>query len=68
MKSALCMIAIGAFAGMASAQLDEGDIGLSIVDNRIVTSLIPEGEKKAPRGVTLVPQRLFIGELGKVEF
>lgn len=61
-------VAVVAFAGLASAaagQVDPGDIGLSIVDGRIVTFLIGEEESG---GGSIAPTRLFIGELGVVEF
>ncbi|MAY73112.1 MAG: hypothetical protein CMJ31_00020 [Phycisphaerae bacterium] len=72
MKITMSVCAVGLSvvltSGLATAQLDEGDIGLSIEGGRIVTNLLEEHEKEAPRGVEFVEQRLFVGELGVVEF
>lgn len=52
---------LAAASGSAMGQLDAGDIGLTVEGGRIVTNLIAETGG-------LSPQRVFLAELGVVEF
>ena len=67
MKRVISAMAVGASAFSATAQLDEGDIGLRIENNQIVTFLIAE-EEEGLAPATTDEVRLFIGEIGLVEF
>ena len=64
----IAVLAIGAFAGSAlgGGVPHVGDIGVSFVDGRIVTSLVEEEEEL--RGGLGLPQRVFDSDLGTVEF
>jgi len=71
--AAIAALAIASAAPTALAQLDEGDIGVTIENNRIITSIIAEEEPRLPgafaqRGGELGDEaRLFVAELGKFE-
>ncbi|MEO0482766.1 MAG: GC-type dockerin domain-anchored protein [Planctomycetota bacterium] len=69
--AAIAALAIASAAPTAFAQLDEGDIAVTIEDNRIITSIIAE-EEEEPRlplrgGELGEESRLFIAELGLFE-
>ena len=53
--------ALALLPAAASAQLDAGDVGLTVESGRIVTNLIPED------GGDASPRRVFVGELGVFE-
>lgn len=58
MRAAITTIAALAIAG--ASQAHEGDVGLKIVDGRIVTGIVEDG----PMGEFVVPgQRVFAGEM-----
>jgi len=61
-KRAVTALALGALPAAAMAQLDPGDIRLDIENGKIVTSLISED------GGGMTPQRVFLAEIGEVEF
>ena len=60
---ALALTAIGGGVAAPAVAQDAGDIGLTVENGRIITNLISE-----EGGGTFVPRRLFIAELGEVEF
>ncbi|MEM0984117.1 MAG: GC-type dockerin domain-anchored protein [Planctomycetota bacterium] len=66
LASGLGAFGVAAATGAASAQVDPGDIGLGIENGQIVTFLL--GEDEGGGSGPLMLQRVFLAELGVVEF